>query len=125
MPLQVELDDGLPDFDPAGLPPPEPWSPGESLGSPGSSPPLVSPLPPPPPLPVPPSHLSSRHDGPWFARLLRAERERMEGWCLQMEQEARDNELPQEGMFDWGLKLRRGLFFKLIHVGSCKATTII
>uniref|UniRef100_A0A8C4WZ07 Discs, large (Drosophila) homolog-associated protein 2a n=1 Tax=Eptatretus burgeri TaxID=7764 RepID=A0A8C4WZ07_EPTBU len=61
VPLQVELDDGLPDFDPAGLPPPD-----------------------------------SRHDGPWFARLLRAERERMEGWCLQMEQEARDNELPQE-----------------------------
>lgn len=36
-------------------------------------------------------------DGEFFLRLLQAEVERMEGWCQNMEREAEDNQLPEEG----------------------------
>jgi len=35
-------------------------------------------------------------DGHWFLKLLQAERDRMEGWCQQMEREERENNLPEE-----------------------------
>lgn len=36
-------------------------------------------------------------DGEFFLRLLQTEVERMEGWCQNMEREAEENELPEEG----------------------------
>ncbi|CAB1320340.1 unnamed protein product [Coregonus sp. 'balchen'] len=36
-------------------------------------------------------------DGEFFLRLLQMEVERMEGWCQNMEREAEENELPEEG----------------------------
>lgn len=36
-------------------------------------------------------------DGEFFLRLLQNEVERMEGWCQNMEREAEENELPDEG----------------------------
>uniref|UniRef100_A0A8C5D4H2 Discs, large (Drosophila) homolog-associated protein 1b n=1 Tax=Gadus morhua TaxID=8049 RepID=A0A8C5D4H2_GADMO len=71
-----------PGFDPSILPPPDPWmdagSGGEELelGGEGRS-------------------LCPR-DGLWFLKLLRAETERMEGWCHQMESEEVDHQLPEE-----------------------------
>lgn len=38
-------------------------------------------------------------DGEFFLRLLHTEVERMEGWCQNMEREAEENELPEEGEF--------------------------
>lgn len=35
-------------------------------------------------------------DGNWFLKLLQAETGRMEGWCQQMEQETKDNQLSEE-----------------------------
>nr|4R0Y_A Chain A, Maltose-binding periplasmic protein, Disks large-associated protein 1 [synthetic construct]4R0Y_B Chain B, Maltose-binding periplasmic protein, Disks large-associated protein 1 [synthetic construct] len=35
-------------------------------------------------------------DGHWFLKLLQAERDRMEGWCKQMEREERENNLPED-----------------------------
>nr|XP_055037903.1 disks large-associated protein 1 isoform X2 [Misgurnus anguillicaudatus] len=67
-------------FDPSILPPPDPWMDGateEEYG--GEVTGSVCP-----------------QDGRWFLKLLQAEVERMEGWCRQMEQDERDNELPEE-----------------------------
>ncbi|XP_043082812.1 disks large-associated protein 1-like [Puntigrus tetrazona] len=67
-------------FDPSILPPPDPWMDGAmeeeyASGVSGS----VCP-----------------QDGRWFLKLLQAEVERMEGWCKQMEQDERENELPED-----------------------------
>lgn len=39
-------------------------------------------------------------DGEWFIKMLRAEVEKLEHWCQQMEREAEDYELPEES--EWG-----------------------
>uniref|UniRef100_A0A9J8ANS9 Discs, large (Drosophila) homolog-associated protein 1b n=1 Tax=Cyprinus carpio carpio TaxID=630221 RepID=A0A9J8ANS9_CYPCA len=67
-------------FDPSILPPPDPWMDGAmeeeyASGVSGS----VCP-----------------QDGRWFLKLLQAEVKRMEGWCKQMEQDERENELPED-----------------------------
>ncbi|XP_042570117.1 disks large-associated protein 1-like isoform X1 [Cyprinus carpio] len=67
-------------FDPSILPPPDPWMDGaieEEYASGVSG--FVCP-----------------QDGRWFLKLLQAEVERMEGWCKQMEQDKRENELPED-----------------------------
>ncbi|XP_067291325.1 disks large-associated protein 1 isoform X3 [Pseudorasbora parva] len=67
-------------FDPSILPPPVPWMDGameEEYASEVSG--SVCP-----------------QDGRWFLKLLHAEVERMEGWCRQMEQDERENELPED-----------------------------
>ncbi|XP_037311511.2 disks large-associated protein 1 isoform X2 [Pungitius pungitius] len=72
-------------FDPSILPPPDPWMDSvaepeeEEAGAPGAAGRSVCP-----------------RDGRWFLKLLRAETERMEGWCRQMEQDEVENELPDE-----------------------------
>ncbi|XP_048867173.1 disks large-associated protein 1 isoform X1 [Brienomyrus brachyistius] len=72
-------DDSDVGFDPSILPPPDPWidavedDPGEATQA----------------------YICQR-DGHWFLKLLRAETERMEGWCRQMQQEEMDNDLPDE-----------------------------
>lgn len=38
-----------------------------------------------------------KRDGHWFLKLLQAETARMEGWCRQMEQDTKDNQLSEEG----------------------------
>ncbi|XP_047424311.1 disks large-associated protein 1 isoform X2 [Mugil cephalus] len=69
-------------FDPSILPPPDPWMDSvpepeaDALESVGRS---VCP-----------------RDGRWFLKLLQAETERMEGWCRQMEQDEKENELHEE-----------------------------
>ncbi|XP_057179195.1 disks large-associated protein 1 isoform X2 [Triplophysa rosa] len=68
------------DFDPSILPPPDPWMDGATEEEYGGGV-TVSVCP---------------QDGRWFLKLLQAEVERMEGWCRQMEQEERQNELPEE-----------------------------
>ncbi|XP_065132494.1 disks large-associated protein 1 isoform X4 [Paramisgurnus dabryanus] len=66
-------------FDPSILPPPDPW-----IDS------------------VTEDHLEivgrsvCQRDGRWFLKLLQAETERMEGWCRQMEQDEKENKLPDE-----------------------------
>ncbi|XP_009295576.1 disks large-associated protein 1 isoform X2 [Danio rerio] len=68
------------DFDPSILPPPDPWMDGateeEYAGGLSGS--------------------VCLQDGHWFLKLLQAEVERMEGWCMQMEQDERENELPED-----------------------------
>ncbi|XP_028593112.2 disks large-associated protein 1 isoform X4 [Podarcis muralis] len=67
------------DFDPSILPPPDPWI--DSITED----------------PIEAVQRSVCHrDGHWFLKLLQAERERMEGWCLQMEREEQENHLPEE-----------------------------
>lgn len=68
-------------FDPSVLPPPEPWV---DSGIPED------------PLQSARSRSVCQRDGRWFLKLLQAEAERMEGWCRQMEQEERRNELPDD-----------------------------
>lgn len=73
-----------PALDPSSLPPPDPWL--ESGNGSNSS--------------VPQSGGGGtlcRRDGHWFMKLLQAETGRMEGWCQQMEQETKDNQLSEEG----------------------------
>lgn len=73
-----------PALDPSSLPPPEPWL--ESGNGSSSS--------------VPQSGSGGtlcRRDGHWFLKLLQAETGRMEGWCQQMDQETKDNQLSEEG----------------------------
>lgn len=73
-----------PALDPSSLPPPDPWL--ESGNGSNSS--------------VPQSGGGGtlcRRDGHWFLKLLQAETGRMEGWCQQMEQETKDNQLSEEG----------------------------
>ncbi|KAE8298138.1 Disks large-associated protein 4 [Larimichthys crocea] len=72
-----------PALDPSSLPPPDPWL--ESGNGSNSS--------------VPQSGGGGtlcRRDGHWFMKLLQAETGRMEGWCQQMEQETKDNQLSEE-----------------------------
>ncbi|XP_075952360.1 disks large-associated protein 4 isoform X4 [Anarhichas minor] len=72
-----------PALDPSSLPPPDPWL--ESGNVSNSS--------------VPQSGGGGtlcRRDGHWFLKLLQAETGRMEGWCQQMEQETKDNQLSEE-----------------------------
>ncbi|CAM4721690.1 unnamed protein product [Leuciscus chuanchicus] len=67
-------------FDPSILPPPVPWMDG-AMEEEYASEVSVSVCP---------------QDGRWFLKLLHAEVERMEGWCQQMEQDERENELPED-----------------------------
>ncbi|XP_049436050.1 disks large-associated protein 4 isoform X3 [Epinephelus fuscoguttatus] len=72
-----------PALDPSSLPPPDPWL--ESGNGSNSS--------------IPQSGGGGtlcRRDGHWFLKLLQAETGRMEGWCQQMEQETKDNQLSEE-----------------------------
>uniref|UniRef100_A0A3P8S2T0 DLG associated protein 4 n=1 Tax=Amphiprion percula TaxID=161767 RepID=A0A3P8S2T0_AMPPE len=72
-----------PALDPSSLPPPDPWL--DSGNGSNSS--------------VPHSGGGGtlcRRDGHWFLKLLQAETGRMEGWCQQMEQETKDNQLSEE-----------------------------
>ncbi|NWX14734.1 DLGP4 protein, partial [Aegotheles bennettii] len=68
-----------PALEPSSLPPPDPWleisstSPSEPM-QPGAC----------------------RRDGYWFLKLLQAETERLEGWCRQMDQETKENNLSEE-----------------------------
>ncbi|XP_067102745.1 disks large-associated protein 4 isoform X3 [Osmerus mordax] len=76
-----------PALDPSCLPPPDPWL-ESGNGSGSSAGPCVASQggggPP------------CRRDGHWFLKLLQAETGRMEGWCQQMEQETKDNQLSEE-----------------------------
>ncbi|XP_007456632.1 PREDICTED: disks large-associated protein 1 isoform X1 [Lipotes vexillifer] len=67
------------DFDPSILPPPDPWI--DSITE--------------DPLEAVQRSVCHR-DGHWFLKLLQAERDRMEGWCQQMEREERENHLPDD-----------------------------
>uniref|UniRef100_A0A3Q3VTZ6 Discs, large (Drosophila) homolog-associated protein 4b n=1 Tax=Mola mola TaxID=94237 RepID=A0A3Q3VTZ6_MOLML len=72
-----------PALDPSSLPPPDPWL--ESGNGSNSS---VS--------QSTGGGTLCRRDGHWFLKLLQAETGRMEGWCQQMEQETKDNQLSEE-----------------------------
>ncbi|XP_037346235.2 disks large-associated protein 4 isoform X5 [Pungitius pungitius] len=72
-----------PALDPSCLPPPDPWL-ESGNGSNGSVPQGGS------------GGTLCRRDGHWFLKLLQAETGRMEGWCHQMEQETKDNQLSEE-----------------------------
>ncbi|XP_064006385.1 disks large-associated protein 1 isoform X1 [Pogoniulus pusillus] len=72
-------DDFDTDFDPSILPPPDPWI--DSITE--------------DPLEAVQRSVCPR-DGHWFLKLLQAERDRMEGWCQQMEREERENSLPED-----------------------------
>ncbi|NXK90444.1 DLGP4 protein, partial [Formicarius rufipectus] len=67
-----------PALEPSSLPPPDPWL--ETSTSPSE-----------PAQPGP-----CRRDGFWFLKLLQAETERLEGWCRQMDQETKENNLSEE-----------------------------
>ncbi|KAM6928175.1 disks large-associated protein 4 isoform 1-T1 [Xenentodon cancila] len=72
-----------PALDPSSLPPPDPWL---DSGNENNS-------------TIPQSGGGGtlcRRDGHWFLKLLQAETGRMEGWCQQMEQETKDNQLSEE-----------------------------
>lgn len=65
--------------DTANLPPPDPWL-EPSLDA------------------VDGGRMSPCHrDGAWFLKLLHTETKRMEGWCKEMEREAEENDLVEEG----------------------------
>ncbi|XP_051556272.1 disks large-associated protein 1-like isoform X2 [Myxocyprinus asiaticus] len=66
-------------FDPSILPPPDPWIDSVTED----------------PLEVVGRSVCQR-DGRWFLKLLQAETERMEGWCRQMEQDEKENKLPDD-----------------------------
>ncbi|XP_062357035.1 disks large-associated protein 1 isoform X4 [Cinclus cinclus] len=72
-------DDFETDFDPSILPPPDPWI--DSITE--------------DPLEAVQRSVCPR-DGHWFLKLLQAERDRMEGWCQQMEREEHENNLPED-----------------------------
>ncbi|XP_075682505.1 disks large-associated protein 1 isoform X3 [Rhinoderma darwinii] len=65
------------DFDPSILPPPDPWI--DSI----TEDPLEAVI-----------RSVCNRDGHWFLKLLQAEKDRMEGWCQQMEREEQENDLP-------------------------------
>ncbi|XP_060056735.1 disks large-associated protein 1 isoform X10 [Erinaceus europaeus] len=67
------------DFDPSILPPPDPWI--DSITEDALEAVQRS---------------VCHRDGHWFLKLLQAERDRMEGWCQQMEREERENNLPED-----------------------------
>lgn len=75
-------DDFDADFDPSILPPPDPWI--DSITE--------------DPLEAVQRSVCHR-DGHWFLKLLQAERDRMEGWCQQMEREERENSLPEDSKY--------------------------
>lgn len=75
-------DDFETDFDPSILPPPDPWI--DSITE--------------DPLEAVQRSVCPR-DGHWFLKLLQAERDRMEGWCQQMEREERENNLPEDSKY--------------------------
>lgn len=77
-----------PALDPSSLPPPDPWL-ESGNGSSSSLPQFGS------------GGTLCRRDGHWFLKLLQAETARMEGWCQQMEQETKDNQLSEEGKATW------------------------
>ncbi|XDV27370.1 hypothetical protein PO909_030912, partial [Leuciscus waleckii] len=66
-------------FDPSILPPPDPWIDSVTED----------------PLEIVGRSVCQR-DGRWFLKLLLAETERMEGWCRQMEQDEKENKLPDD-----------------------------
>ncbi|XP_038157694.1 disks large-associated protein 4 isoform X3 [Cyprinodon tularosa] len=72
-----------PALDPSSLPPPDPWLDSEN-GNNGSASQSGG------------GGTLCRRDGHWFLKLLQAETARMEGWCQQMEQETKDNQLSEE-----------------------------
>ncbi|KAM7176998.1 disks large-associated protein 1 [Macrochelys suwanniensis] len=72
-------DDFDTDFDPSILPPPDPWI--DSITE--------------DPLEAVQRSVCHR-DGHWFLKLLQAERDRMEGWCQQMEREEQQSNLPED-----------------------------
>ncbi|XP_014325253.1 disks large-associated protein 4-like isoform X1 [Xiphophorus maculatus] len=71
-----------PALDPSSLPPPDPSLESENCSSQGDG--------------VHSSTPACLRDGNWFLKLLQAETGRMEGWCQQMEQETKDNNLSEE-----------------------------
>lgn len=73
-----------PALDPSSLPPPDPWL-DSGNGNNGSASQSGG------------GGTLCRRDGHWFLKLLQAETARMEGWCQQMEQETKDNQLSEEG----------------------------
>ncbi|XP_036386805.1 disks large-associated protein 4 isoform X2 [Megalops cyprinoides] len=74
-----------PALDPSSLPPPDPWLESGNGSAPcGPTQPGAS------------AAATCRRDGHWFLKLLQAETGRMEGWCQQMEQETKDNQLSEE-----------------------------
>ncbi|NWH43501.1 DLGP4 protein, partial [Fregata magnificens] len=68
-----------PALEPSSLPPPDPWLEMSSTS---------------PSEPTQPG--ACRRDGYWFLKLLQAETERLEGWCRQMDQETKENNLSEE-----------------------------
>ncbi|XP_028970161.2 disks large-associated protein 4 isoform X4 [Esox lucius] len=74
-----------PALDPSSLPPPDPWLETGTGNGVGGHPNAGA-----------PSGPACRPDGHWFLKLLQAETGRMEGWCRQMEQETKDNQLSEE-----------------------------
>uniref|UniRef100_A0A6G1RCY4 Discs, large (Drosophila) homolog-associated protein 4 n=1 Tax=Hypotaenidia okinawae TaxID=2861861 RepID=A0A6G1RCY4_9GRUI len=68
-----------PALEPSSLPPPDPWLETSSTS---------------PSEPTQPG--ACRRDGYWFLKLLQAETERLEGWCRQMDQETKENNLSEE-----------------------------
>ncbi|KAJ8400546.1 hypothetical protein AAFF_G00393150, partial [Aldrovandia affinis] len=72
-----------PALDPSCLPPPDPWLESGNGSTPSGPPPQ-------------PGAAACRRDGHWFLKLLQAETGRMEGWCQQMDQETKDNQLTEE-----------------------------
>ncbi|KAF1535281.1 Disks large-associated protein 4, partial [Eudyptula albosignata] len=68
-----------PALEPSSLPPPDPWLETSSTS---------------PSEPTQPG--ACRRDGFWFLKLLQAETERLEGWCRQMDQETKENNLSEE-----------------------------
>ncbi|XP_029948540.1 disks large-associated protein 4 isoform X2 [Salarias fasciatus] len=75
-----------PALDPSSLPPPDPWL--DSGNGSNSSAPLSG--------AGGGGGTLCRRDGHWFLKLLQAETGRMEGWCQQMEQETKNNQLSEE-----------------------------
>ncbi|KAM4737557.1 LOW QUALITY PROTEIN: disks large-associated protein 4-like [Anableps anableps] len=71
-----------PALDPSSLPPPDPSLDSGNCSSQGDG--------------VHSSTPACLRDGNWFLKLLQAETGRMEGWCQQMEQETKDNNLSEE-----------------------------
>ncbi|NWY05011.1 DLGP4 protein, partial [Nothoprocta ornata] len=72
-------DNSDPALEPSSLPPPDPWLETSSTS---------------PAEPTQPG--ACRRDGYWFLKLLQAETERLEGWCRQMDQETKENNLSEE-----------------------------
>ncbi|KAJ0012340.1 hypothetical protein NQD34_013315 [Periophthalmus magnuspinnatus] len=76
-------------FDPSILPPPDPWIDSvseDTLDMDYSSSALLEAV----------QRSVCQRDGRWFLKLLQAETERMEGWCRQIEQDQRENALPED-----------------------------